>query len=87
MDEQNKTAELHETELEKVAGGSPTANRYDPQRCGSTNRTIYECVGFIRAVYCDHYRVESFNHGEYYRFTCRMGRYDYYGDWEGNPLG
>ena len=90
--------ELMETELEDAAGGA-TQNRYDPQRCGNTTRTSYECVGFLTMTWCDHYRQKYIppagigpggpvgaGSGERYRHVCVMGRYDYEGDMAGKPV-
>ena len=51
-----ESAELREDELEAVAGGGPTQNRYDSKSCKNMTRTKYNCVGFLSACWCDHYR-------------------------------
>ncbi|MCL2010654.1 MAG: Nif11-like leader peptide family natural product precursor [Synergistaceae bacterium] len=79
-----QSGELKEEELEAVAGGSPTQNRWDPVRCGQATRTIYECVGFIKSVYCDHYRVVVLAPPTY-QHSCAMGRFDYKGYHDGEP--
>ena len=79
-----KSGELKEEDLEAVAGGSPTQNRWDPVRCGQATRTIYECVGFIKSVYCDHYKVVVLAPPTY-QHTCMMGRFDYKGFHDGEP--
>ena len=78
-----KKGELKEEDLEAAAGGG-TQNRYDPQRCGNTTRTSYECVGFLKMTWCDHLsEVETTKWHR--RYTCAMGCFDYIGDIEGMP--
>ena len=81
---------LHETELDAVAGGGATQNRYDPQRCSNTKQVAYECVGFLANTWCDHYRERKISGTHYtndvYRYTCVMGCYDYNGDHYGKPV-
>ena len=80
-----KTAELHETELEAVAGGA-TQNRYDPKRCSQYKRVEYECVGLFSATWCDHYSKERLlGDTDWYLHDCAMGCYHYGGDWYGYP--
>ena len=85
-----KNTELHEEELEAAAGGA-TQNRWNPEVCGKYTRVEYECVGFLKATWCDHYREEYLYRSsvgrlpERYRFTCAMGRYNYEGNPHGNP--
>ena len=80
----HKKGELAEEDLATAAGGA-TQNRYDPVRCGQATRTIYECVGFIRSVYCDHYWIRSEPSSPFYTHICKMGRFEYKGDHEGTP--
>ena len=84
-DEIKKDIELKEEDLEAAAGGDATANRYDPQRCGNAKEVLYECVGFLQLVICDHYRKRAVNR-ETYHHTCAMGCYDYYGSPDGKGI-
>jgi len=83
---------LTEEEMEAIAGGNDgsTQNRYDPERCGAATRVIYECVGFLKMCYCDHYRkTELWDGGplvgKLYDHVCAMGRFNYRGDRYGDP--
>ena len=79
MSEENKkNFVLNEEELDTVSGGA-TQNRYDPKRCSQITETAYECVGFLGATHCDHYRYEK-RHSEgiiHYSHKCVMGRFNY----------
>jgi len=86
----HKKGELAEEDLATAAGGA-TQNRYDPVRCGQATRTMYECVGFLKATWCDHYREQfagrvSNYYGERWHYYCAMGCYDYIGVPEGGRL-
>ena len=86
-----KSGELMEEDLEAAAGGG-TQNRYDPQRCGNTTRTSYECVGLFLMTWCDHYREKELTSagagpaGRRWHYTCAMGSYDYIGHHDGEPF-
>ena len=82
-----RTGELTEAELDAVAGGA-TQNRYNPDVCGKYTKVEYECVGFLARCWCDHHRgnLTTERVGQYYRYTCAMGRYDYIGDMTGDPV-
>ena len=71
-----KTEELSEEDLEAVAGGRDTQNRFDAAVCKNIIEVQYRCVGFLEMVWCDHYRRESAGHNKL-RHTCVMGRFDY----------
>ena len=76
--------ELSEDQLDNVAGGA-TQNRYNSSRCWGAKKVIYECVGFLKAVHCDHYvcvptgktRFQSNYHHKIYVHKCNMGCFDY----------
>ena len=70
--------ELDEAELDNIAGGAGTQNRYNPNSCPRAGEALYECVGFLRIVWCDHYRMEKVGAGRW-RHWCAMGGYDYVG--------
>jgi predicted ribosomally synthesized peptide with nif11-like leader len=85
--------QLSEEELGAVSGGGGdllTQNRYDPDVCPNLTRTRYECVGFLRALYCDHYKYSNagktpsgwatFSH------VCAMGAFNYEGYEFGEPI-
>jgi len=55
----SESGELTEEELEDVAGGAPSENRYDPKTCKNMTRTKYNCVGFLTLCWCDHYRQDE----------------------------
>jgi len=87
------SAELKEDELETVAGGG-SQNRYDPKSCKNMYRTKYNCVGFLSACWCDHYRKECIldpKKGKYsmtkrYWHSCTMNAFSKYkGDSDGRP--
>ena len=82
--------ELNEEQLDAVAGGGPTWNRYDPKTCKNMKRTKYECVGFLKQNWCDHYRnkyIEGSSGKAEYRISCAKGAYpDYTGDVTGKPV-
>ena len=84
-----KSCEIKEEELENTTGGynpdAPSKNRWDPKRCMSHGRTMYECVGFMEIVNCDHYRKIDLDKG--YRHICMMGAFDYRGNFWGTPTG
>jgi len=89
----HKKGELAEEDLEAAAGGFiDTQNRYNPDVCGKYTQVSYECVGFLRKIWCDHYREKQLPSvglgGMRYRwqFTCAMGRYDYVGHSDGDPV-
>ena len=56
------SGELNEEELEKVAGGGATRNRYDPNVCPTLKRLRGQCISngflpsFLLPNWCDHYR-------------------------------
>ena len=88
------SGELKEEDLEKVAGGGPTQNRWNPERCMNHGRTMFECTGFMQAFWCDHYRQtdtgrkETTDRGENIyikRHQCVMGAFDYEGGKYGEP--
>ena len=76
--------ELSEDQLDNVAGGA-TQNRFDSSRCWGAKKVIYECVGFLKAVHCDHYvcvptgKTIFLNnyHQKIYVHKCNMGCFDY----------
>jgi len=102
---------LAEGDLEEVAGGDaheddfdidisgwPTQDRFDPAVCPGIGRTRYECVGFLRLVYCDHYsKTFSHTHIEKYKgkggadrrisifdHVCSKGGFNYKGKLNGD---
>ena len=81
--------ELMEENLENVAGGGATENRYVQNRCMNSWRTMLECVGYLAMIWCDHYRRtetgESIPRGKIYRHKCAMGAWDYLGMKDGDP--
>ena len=83
--------ELNEEQLDAVAGGGPTWNRYDPKTCKNMKRTKYECVGLLSKNWCDHYRMTTHYydiapHNTLYKMSCAKGAYpEYIGDVAGNP--
>ena len=89
-----KSCELGEEDLENVAGGGPTQNRYDPKVCPRLKQTRYECVGFMHWVWCDHYRMietdrtikDGYEVKKLFVHKCVMGGFNYYGDIMGNPM-
>ena len=93
----NRTTEsgkLNEEDLDKVAGGGATQNRWDPNVCPNLTRTRFECVGFMQAVWCDHYKQTDTgrkivtDRGENIyvkRHQCMMGAFDYEGGKYGEP--
>jgi len=86
-----KCGELTEDDLDAVAGGGPTQNRYDPNVCPTVGRTRYECVGFLQIVKCDHYQMNcvgmSSELGHYiYRHICNMGAFNYVGKPDGSHV-
>jgi len=93
-----KDIELKEEELEAAAGGG-TQNRWNPDVCGNYTKVEYECVGFLKMCWCDHYRevylttIRSEAGGpmgagevKHYQYTCVMGRYNYKGNGRGEPV-
>ena len=84
-----------EEELENVAGGGATENRWNPEKCMSHGRTQHNCVGLFNLVWCDHYRRESSSKTKvdkstgsvtyYYRHICMMGAFNYIGTISGEP--
>ena len=89
----HKKGELKEEDLEAAAGGFiDTQNRYNPDICGKYTKVEYECVGFLRKIWCDHYREKELPSvgfgaaGWRWQFTCVMGRYDYTGDRYADPV-
>ena len=81
----HRRGELAEEELDSVAGGNPvgTQNRWNPEVCNKYTRTHYNCVGFMKGCWCDHYSANR--HGSIkYRHVCSMGRFDYIADVNGN---
>ena len=85
--------ELSEEDLDVVSGGSDkllTQNRYDPNVCPNLTRTRYECVGFMRILYCDHYKYSDAGktHSGWAIFShaCAMGAFNYEGYEFGEPI-
>jgi len=79
MSEENKkNFVLNEDELDTVSGGA-TQNRWDPKRCSQITETAYDCVGFLGATHCDHYRYNKWLDSGliHYSHKCMMGRFDY----------
>ena len=79
-----KSGELAEEDLEAAAGGGPTQNRYDPERCSDLTQAAYECVGFLKLTWCDHFRETEIKKW-HFRYACAMGCFDYIGDIDGKP--
>jgi len=84
-------SELSEGELDDVVGGSGgntrpiTADRFDPEVCPSQTRTRYECVGFMKIVWCDHYDRQFLKGSNYgYMHQCKMGYFKYAANIDGN---
>ena len=79
MSEENKKSfVLNEDELDTVSGGA-TQNRWDPKRCSQITETAYDCVGFLGATWCDHYRYEK-RYGAgliYHSHQCVRGQFNY----------
>ena len=75
-----KRGELAEEDLEAAAGGA-TTNRYNPEVCSQYDNVHYNCVGFLEANWCDHYRrrIENDNPVQgkktYFR-KCMMGFFE-----------
>ena len=71
---------LNEDELDVVSGGS-TQNRYEPQKCNQYKEVAYDCVGFFKMVWCDHYRKIKLRQEEgclsIYEHKCMMGCFCY----------
>ena len=73
-----KKGELAEEDLETAAGGifGQTANRWDPEVCNQYSKVHLNCVGFLQAFWCDHYREWTDGVGKAW-VTCSMGRFNY----------
>ena len=86
--EENKDIQseaVKEEDLEAVAGGRPTWNRYDPKTCKNMTRTKYECVGLLSAAWCDHYRGKDLGNNRK-RISCAKGAFpEYIGYSNGDP--
>ena len=84
----HRRGELAEEELDSVAGGGATQNRWNPEICNNYNRTHYNCVGFLGGCWCDHYKRTTYDDSNRdsirYRHVCHMGRFDYIGNGHGN---
>jgi len=86
------TTELNGDELEAITGGW-SEDRYDSKACKNMTRTKYNCVGFLSACWCDHYRrdyIEGSQKGQdsmtrRYWHSCTMNAYPKYkGDCDGH---
>ena len=87
----NNCSQLSENELDEVVGGTGissrpvTANRFDPEICPVQTRTRYECVGFMKIVWCDHYDRQFLKGSNYgYMHQCKMGYFKYAANIDGN---
>ena len=81
------TGELSEEELDKVAGGSLTQNRWNPEKCKEYGRTYHNCYGFLDLVRCDHYRqFATSQRSDTRHHICAMGVFDYIGNPKGEPI-
>ena len=81
-----KSSELAVEDLDVVSGGA-TQNRWNPEVCNNYSRTHYNCVGFLAGCWCDHYeraKVIVTKGRERYYHECRMGRFNYEADVDGN---
>ena len=86
---------LNKDQLEAASGGA-SQNRYDPNRCNGATRSMYECVGLLGAVNCDHFQSIATGRGtkasighpsmEIYRHKCAMGCFNYEGTRDGSPI-
>jgi len=91
----SKSRELSEEDLENVAGGEGSRNRWDRNRCMSHGRTMYECVGFLGMFWCDYYRrtntgriIEGVGNVPVtiYNHYCTLGAFNYDGLEGGSPV-
>ena len=89
----NNPAELNEQDLDKVAGGGATKNRYDEKVCPTMTRAERRCIGLGDLGYwCDHYRMEYVNPNlrtpsDWHWHTCVKGCFPrYYGKGDGTPI-
>ena len=84
------SGELKEEELEEVAGGAASKNRFFHNRCMNHGRTMLECVGILDLLWCDHYsRIHTGYNGisvKLFDHKCAMGAFDYVGYENGNPF-
>ena len=80
-----KSCELKEEDLENVAGGRITQNRYNKDICSCYTEPHYYCVGFLSSSWCDHFRREfirrrTISEGDIihvlFREYCVMGFFD-----------
>ena len=77
-EELKMNSELNEDDLAAAAGGA-TQNRWDAKKCSGISEASYDCVGFLGATWCDHYRYEK-RYGAgitYHSHRCVMGRFNY----------
>jgi len=85
-----KCGKLSEEDLDNVAGGGGTQNRWDANRCMGHGRTMIECVGFLWIAWCDHYTRSipsdpNYKYAGYHEHKCAMGAFHYYGHANGDP--
>ena len=75
---ENKNVQLNEDDLEAATGGA-TQNRFNAAECSKHNDVHYNCVGFLSATWCDHYRKTVDDSSEWetkiHRW-CAMGIFD-----------
>jgi predicted ribosomally synthesized peptide with nif11-like leader len=83
--EEDYNKSLLEFEKEELVKVTATQNRYDPKVCPNLKRTRYECVGFLRLFWCDHYRREMTAFPRH-KHTCVKGAFDYVGLDDGFPV-
>ena len=72
---------LTESDLEAVAGGFPTVNRWDSVVCGSATMVIPDrckAASWYDIRHCDHHRTFANAAGKQVHI-CVMGRYSYIG--------
>ena len=79
----HRRGELAEEELDSVAGGGATQNRWDPEICNKYTTVHYNCVGFLTQCWCDHYKRTWLGNSKHHH-ACNMGRFDYGGFLDGS---
>ena len=81
-----KKNELDEEELEEVAGGGRSVNRYCPEWCKNLTRHRIACT--FPLCDCDHFKRENDSERTYhYWFSCAKGAFKKYkGTNAGNPV-
>jgi len=90
-----KGCEIQEEDLENIATGGSSRNRWDKDRCMNHGRTMYECVGFLGMFWCDYYKrtntgkiIEGVGTAPVtiYNHYCTLGAFNYDGLEGGSPV-